>query len=220
VSPTATVVGGIALLVIGAAAGLAAAPVVSTDPESAHLAATTSRSATADDTTPPVPSASEPTAPSRSARPKATGEPGAPVRFHSARLDVAVPVRPIDAAEGVLLPPGDPGQLGWWRGGAMPGSGKGRVLLTGHTVQAGGGAFDDLARIQLGDTVDVRTSTGRHRYQVTLIQYLTIEQFAQHAEELLRSTGPERLVLVTCNGWDGTSYQGSTVVIAEPSRRG
>ncbi len=221
---TSLVVGGVTLLV-GVAVGLLLAPVLapgSIDTISSTSAASgdttagaTGRAADVDDDLPTQGPTVEPSSPRRrEAAPDA--EPAPPLRFHSRRLRVDVPVTPIAASAGVLLPPGDPQQLGWWNGGAEPGSGRGRVLITGHTVQAGGGAFDDLARLRIGDVVDVRTATGTRHYAVTLIQYLTIEDFARRAPELLRATGPERLVLVTCDGWDGESYEGSTVVIAEP----
>lgn len=222
-SPTTTVVGGTILLVASTAAGIGLAPVViepdrdtarpsvTTSPSTAPATTRADASATpSESTTGP---AAEPRRPPGQQRPTA---PAAPVRFHSDRLGVTVPIRPIEADDGVLLPPGDPQQLGWWRSGAMPGAGRGRVLVTGHTVQTGGGAFDDLSRLRLGDVVAERTRAGRHRDRVELTQHLMIEEFADRAPQLLRSTGPERLVLVTCDGWDGTGYQGSTVVVAEP----
>jgi LPXTG-site transpeptidase (sortase) family protein len=225
--PAASAVGGIVLLMIGLAAGLVLAPalvpgrVQTVSPAAAPpsaIAQPSEAAASAPRTFGPAVPRTPPIGPpvdSATDGPPET-KPAEPVRFHSGRLRVDVPVHPIDASSGVLLPPGDPQQLGWWRGGAMPGSGRGRVLITGHTVQAGGGAFDDLARLRMGDVVDVTTATGRLHYRVALIQYLTIESFAERAPQLLRAAGPERLVLVTCDGWDGVEYQGSTVVIAEP----
>lgn len=187
---------------------------------------------------PPAPAESDPTptlsavAPSyRTAEPPAPGtrsrtgpsgspvRPARPVRFDAARLGVAVTVVPVDAAGGTLAPPADPLRLGWWREGAWPGAGKGRVLLTGHTVHTGGGALDHLERLERGDAIRVATDRGAREYRVRSTRYLTVAEFAQRAERLLRRDGPERLVVVTCENWDGDGYEGSVVVVAAPVRR-
>jgi LPXTG-site transpeptidase (sortase) family protein len=150
--------------------------------------------------------------------PPPTGPAGPPVRVRLPALDVVARVQPVRPTGNVLTPPADARRLGWWRDGARPGDGAGRVLVTGHTVSTGGGAFDRLHDLRRGDVVVVRTAGGgRRSYQVKRTRYLTVEEFAARAERLLRQRGPERLVLVTCDGWDGTSYEGSTVVVAVPA---
>lgn len=164
-------------------------------------------SATTDQTPPP---SSSPTPSDPLTRP------ARPTRFRASGLGVDARVVPVDDAAGVLQPPDDPQRVGWWRGGARPGAGEGRVLVTGHTVHNGGGAFDELERLGRGDVVEVATRAGVGSYRVRSTRYLTIEQFAARAPRLLRQDGPELLVLVTCDGWDGVTYEGSTVVVATP----
>ena len=55
-------------------------------------------------------------------------------------LGIRVPVDPIEVEAGALTPPSDPGRIGWWADGARPGARHGKAVLTGHTVNAGGGA--------------------------------------------------------------------------------
>ncbi len=163
----------------------------------------------------------EPTASSGSrVRPDTLTRPARPLRFRSDGLGITARVVPVDAAAGVLRPPDDAGRLGWWRGGARPGDGEGRVLVTGHTVHTGGGAFDELEQLEPGDVVTIGTRAGRRSYRVDASRYLDIDRFARRAPRLLRQDGPERLVLVTCDGWDGVTYEGSTVVVATPVEPG
>lgn len=142
--------------------------------------------------------------------------PGVPRRIALPALGVDAKVVPVTAREGTLVPPDDPQQLGWWSEGVKPGSTEGRALLTGHTLHAGGGALDDLEDLAAGDRVVVGTDRGRLEYAVESVRYLTIEQVAEQAARLFRATGPERLVIVTCEGWDGTDYEGNTIVVATP----
>ncbi|WP_307816621.1 class F sortase [Nocardioides limicola] len=140
-----------------------------------------------------------------------------PVAVTIDALGIAAQVLPIATDHtDTLVPPADPSQVGWWRDGALPGAGIGRVLLTGHTVSSGGGVFDDLGALPVGATVEVATEEGTLTYVVDTVDYLTIPQLAARAEELFDSAGPERLLLVTCEGWDGSAYEGNTVVVASP----
>ena len=162
----------------------------------------------------PPPAVVEPvvSAPTLASRPVA----GVPVRLVVPPLDVDTAVEPIAAAGAVLTPPGDPRRVGWWRDGARPGDGLGSILVTGHTVHTGGGAFDHLGRLRPGDRVDVGTAHGWRHYRVTQTLFLTTGQLAARSAALFAQDGPERLVLVTCAAWDGAEYAGSTVVLADP----
>lgn len=142
--------------------------------------------------------------------------PGVPLRVALPALGVDAKVVPVSSNDGTLVPPDDPQQLGWWSGGVKPGSKEGRALVTGHTVHTGGGALDDLEQLSPGDRVVVRTGRGRLEYAVRSVRYLTIDEVAERAPRLFRATGPERLVIVTCEGWDGTDYEGNTIVVATP----
>ena len=148
---------------------------------------------------------------------RAAWVPGAPRRVLIPALHVAAPVLPVKAPGGTLVPPSDPQQLGWWAGGARPGAARGSALVTGHTVHTGGGALDDLETLHRGDAVTVRTDRGRITYAVTKVAVYSKGAVADHAERLFSQDVPGRLVLVTCEDWDGERYLSNVVVVAEPA---
>jgi len=140
----------------------------------------------------------------------------APLRLRFGALGIDAAVVPIRAAGRVLTPPADPSRLGWWRGGSRPGADSGTVLVTGHTVHDGDGALDDLDLAALGDRVVVLGGGERITYDVTEVLLLTKAQLARRAASLFAVNGRHRLVLVTCESWDGAAYEGNVVVVAEP----
>lgn len=141
--------------------------------------------------------------------------PGVPRRLVVPMLAVDAPVVPITAPDGVLLPPSDPQVLGWWRDGARPGAARGGALITGHTVSSGGGAFDDLETLRRGDEVRVRTPDRVLRYEVTGVRIYRKARIARDAEQLFSQTVPGRLVLITCEDWNGSFYESNAVIFAE-----
>ena len=145
----------------------------------------------------------------------AVRRPGPPVALRVPALDVDARVVAVglDTA-GVLVPPADPRVVGWWGGGARPGSARGAAVLTGHTVHDGGGVFDDLAALEVGDVVEVVTRTRVLTFGVRRVRDLGKDRLAADAGRLFGRTGSARLVLVTCTDWDGTGYLGNTVVVA------
>lgn len=159
-----------------------------------------------------------PSAPRVTAAPDepATVVAGAPSRVIVPRLGVDAPVVPITAPGGVLTPPGDPATLGWWSDGAVPGAGRGSALVTGHTVHTGGGALDDLEELADGDRVEVATPQGALGYVVTRTEVLGKGELAQRAEALFDQSVPGRLVLITCEDWNGSEYLSNVVVTASP----
>jgi LPXTG-site transpeptidase (sortase) family protein len=142
---------------------------------------------------------------------------GAPVLLRIPRLDVTTDVVAIDAEGGVLVPPADPAQVGWWTDGARPGGPNGAVVLTGHTVHDGDGVFDELAVLERSDVVEVTTPRGTLTYVVTEVRDLSKAQLASVASDLFGSSGRARVVLVTCTDWDDGQYLGNTVVVGVPS---
>jgi LPXTG-site transpeptidase (sortase) family protein len=142
--------------------------------------------------------------------------PGAPSQVQVPALGITAEVVPIDTAGAVLTPPPDPRRVGWWQEGAHPGSQEGSVLITGHTVRVGGGAFDDLEEVSDGSVVEVTTQHGVVEYAVSGVQVLTKDQLAARAPDLFDPAGPARLVLVTCEDWDGTAWRSNVVVVARP----
>lgn len=131
-------------------------------------------------------------------------------------LGIRSSIDPIRVAGGALTPPSDPGRIGWWADGARPGALAGKAVLTGHTVQAGGGAFDDLETLAAGETVVVEATGGRVTYDVTSVRVLSREELARENESIFRLGGPHRLVLITCEDWDGVAYRSNVVVEATP----
>jgi LPXTG-site transpeptidase (sortase) family protein len=142
---------------------------------------------------------------------------GVPVSLRIPRLDVATDVVAVNADAGVLVPPADPALVGWWAGGARPGSPDGAVVITGHTVHSGDGVFDDLAVLQPDDLVQVTTARGTLTYAVVAVRDLSKAQLASASSDLFAATGRSRVVLVTCTDWDDGEYLGNTVVVGVPT---
>jgi LPXTG-site transpeptidase (sortase) family protein len=146
--------------------------------------------------------------------PRPRPAPGVPVRLIVPSLHVDAPVVPISAPGGVLLPPADPQTLGWWSAGAHPGAATGGALITGHTVHTGGGAFDDLDTMTPGQEVRVQTRRGLLEYAVTDVTVYRKATLARDAARVFSQEVPGRLVLITCEDWNGSGYDSNAVVIA------
>ena len=140
---------------------------------------------------------------------------GAPSVLEVPSLGVYAPVIGIGAANGILQPPDDPQTLGWWSAGAAPGAAQGGALITGHTVSTGGGAFDNLETLTTGDSVRVRTQRGVIDYAVTGVTIYPKASLAADAGRVFNQSGPGRLVLITCEDWNGTGYDSNAIVFAE-----
>jgi LPXTG-site transpeptidase (sortase) family protein len=195
------VVGGLLLAAGGADDGDAARePAATSTPATARsVAAEPAPSA-------PSPPASEP-APRLGVRPRAVVVPS---------LGVTAVVTSIRTEDGALTPPPDPRQAGWWSGGARPGADAGAAVITAHTVHTGGGAFDDLETLSPGDDVVVRAEKRRVAYEVTSVEVLSRDALARSSARIFGRTGAPRLVLITCEDWDGTGYRSNVVVTARP----
>ena len=119
-------------------------------------------------------------------------------------LGIRAPVDPIEVEAGALTPPvrPRPDRLVVRR---RPSRGRhGKAVLTGHTVHTGGGAFDDLETLAAGETVVVEATGGRVTYDVTSVRVLSPRaSSARRARAIFRPAGPHRLVLITCEDWDG-----------------
>jgi LPXTG-site transpeptidase (sortase) family protein len=143
-------------------------------------------------------------------------EPGAPERVRIPALRVSAPVLPVHAPGRTLVPPSDPTRLGWWADGAEPGAELGSALIAGHTVHTGGGALDDLEELRRGDDIVVRTDHGTIRYAVQSVHVYRKGRIADDAEQLFSQDVPGRLVVLTCEDWDGARYLSNVVVTATP----
>ncbi|WP_406049394.1 class F sortase [Kribbella sp. NBC_00889] len=141
---------------------------------------------------------------------------GRPTSLTIAQLDVKAPVIAIKAAHGALTPPSDPSTVGWWSGGAQPGGARGSAVITGHTVHNGGGAFDKLDQLVPGSVVVASTVRGQLRYRVASVTTYRKAALAKRATQLFDQRVRARLVLVTCEDWNGKVYLSNVVVIALP----
>jgi LPXTG-site transpeptidase (sortase) family protein len=144
--------------------------------------------------------------------------PGNPIRVSVPSLGVSARVLGIRARGGSLIPPSNPRLVGWWSDGARPGATKGSAIITGHTVHNGGGAFDDLDELAAGDAVSVTTGRGTINYVVSSVTTYRKKALATQATQVFNQGVPGRLVLVTCEDWDGTAYLSNAVVIAVPRK--
>lgn len=149
-------------------------------------------------------------------KPKPAPAAGRPTRLVVPSLGVDAPVLDIGVVDGALIPPSDPSTLGWWSDGAVPGAAHGGALITGHTVHTGGGAFDDLETLRTGDRVQVRTADGVIRYAVSGVTIYRKATLARDAEKVFSQTVPGRLVLITCEDWNGSGYDSNAIVFADP----
>ena len=144
---------------------------------------------------------------------------GVPVRVEIAAIDVDAAVLTVEMDGGGRLdPPADVTRVGWWAGGARPGSVRGSVVLAGHSVRLGDGVFDDLGALRPGDEIRVRTHRGVVTYAVDGVRDYTVAQVAELGPALFGRDVQSRLVLVTCSGYYAGHYHANTVVLASPTR--
>jgi sortase (surface protein transpeptidase) len=54
-------------------------------------------------------------------------------------------------------------------------------------------------------------------YRVRSVEVLSRDELARRRAEVFGRTGAPRLVLITCEDWDGTAYRSNVVVTAEPA---
>jgi Sortase domain len=136
-------------------------------------------------------------------------------------LRVQATVVPVDTSGEILGVPADPAQVGWWTGSALPGAASGTVAIDGHidSASTGPGAFYQLANLHIDDLLIITTTTGdRRNYAVTGRR--TYHKANGLPPDLFATTGPPRLVLITCSGsFDRStgSYSHNIVVFAAPT---
>lgn len=133
-------------------------------------------------------------------------------------IGISVPVIPVQSnADRVLLPPDDPSVGGWWSQGAAPGATQGSAVIVGHSVRTGAGPFNAIGDLRTGDTIDVVGSSEPLTYRVESIDVLTKDELARDAEQIFDQSVSGRLVLITCEDWDGQTWQSNVVAIATPA---
>lgn len=143
--------------------------------------------------------------------------PAKPTRLIVPDIALRAPIIPIEVRpDGVLKPPTDVDEVGWWRRSARPGSTSGQTLVTGHTVHSGEGVMNRLGEVRPGALIQIETPRGTVDYRATKIFVYTRAELAEHARKLFgqhRNDG--RLVLVTCTAWNGTEYESNIIVFAD-----
>lgn len=138
---------------------------------------------------------------------------GAPHKLIVPEKGVDAEVVPIAVKNGVLDPPADFRQVGWWEGSAIAGP-SGLTVITGHTVHTGDGAMDLVPDLGENHEVDIETDRQVLIYTVTHKETLTREQVQQQAAELF-APGPDNLMLITCTDYNGTDYAENIIVWAQ-----
>lgn len=149
-----------------------------------------------------------------------------PVHLSIPSIGVDARVLPVGDPGGVLTPPTDIGEIGWWDGGPEPGgAGQGSVALVGHVDgrNAAGvpreGALFNLARVPLGARAEVTTAGGRTFAYVLRARRIYEKQAVPFARIFARS-GVSRLVILTCGGpFDATTrhYLDNVVAYFSPA---
>jgi hypothetical protein len=174
--------------------------------------------ATRVDTAAPAPGAAS--SPGTSAG-KATAVGSLPTGLRISQLGVTAAITPVPvAAGGALVVPTDVHTVGWWAGGALPGTNTGTVVLDGHvdSASAGDGALFNLRNLSVGTTVTVTGTPTNVSYRITgLREY---DKGNLPAASIFAQSGPPRLVLITCGGpFNATTrhYRDNVVAFGVPT---
>jgi hypothetical protein len=147
--------------------------------------------------------------------------PGAPVRVAVGGLSGVQFMAPlvssaVEPRRALLDPPTDAPLVSWWKGSARAGAPHGQTVLLGHAGARGGG-LTELAQLGRGDFVDLLTRAGTMRYRVSSVRTFDPATMERVGLTLFKQDGGGgRLVLLSAEGWDGTTYQRTVVVTAAP----
>ena len=143
--------------------------------------------------------------------------PTEPQHIEAPAIGLSAAIVPIEVDAGVLDPPSDPNLVGWWDRSAEPGALKGQSVITGHTVHTGGGAMDDVGLLERNDIVRVVTRNATVRYRVEGVADLSKADVATYAQNLFgQDRGEGRLILITCDDWNGSFYESNVIALAVP----
>jgi LPXTG-site transpeptidase (sortase) family protein len=209
-------IAGLALVAVSAACGSGSdvTPVGSPAPTSAGTTASPEVSR--------KPTSASPKASKESQEPTAVpaGRIEGPYTLRIPRIGVDTPVVPIQSnAVRVLEPPRDPRIAGWWSDGAAPGEPQGSAVVVGHSVRNdGGGVFDDLGDLRRGNAIEVKGADSALTYRVQSVDVMSKDELARSAEKIFAQTGTGRLVIISCEDWDGSVWRSNVVTIAAPVR--
>ena len=211
-------IAGLALVAVTAACGSGDNDVAPAGPTSAPAPTVTASAQVSPEPTSATTSSAEVTEASHKSTASKAGGLDGPYRLRIQRIGVDASVVPIQSdAQRILNPPRDPRIAGWWSDGAAPGEQHGSAVMVGHTVRnQGGGVFDHIGDLTRGDAIEVKGSNSTLTYRVKSIDVLSKGDFARDAQQIFAQTGAGRLVIITCDDWDGKVWRSNIVTIAAP----
>jgi LPXTG-site transpeptidase (sortase) family protein len=73
-----------------------------------------------------------------------------------------------------------------------------------------------MGDLSSGDAIEVEAADATLSYRVQSIDVLSKEEVARNAEKIFAQSGTGRLVLITCEDWDGKAWRSNIVTIAAP----
>lgn len=145
----------------------------------------------------------------------------APRRVSIPVIGVATRIVPVGLRrDGALAIPDDVSLVGWYELGVPPGADRGSAVLVAHRDGRGQGrgVFYELGRLDVGDELTVRTSSGGS-LGFRVVARESIRKQRLPYEELFAADGTPRLTLISCGGVydpDHGGYQDNIVVTAVP----
>ncbi|MGL5829998.1 MAG: class F sortase [Angustibacter sp.] len=160
---------------------------------------------------------------SASARPSTpVASPGiTPSNLDIPAIKIDNPIVPVKVIDGELQIPPDPNVMGWWSGGAKPGSNRGAVVITAHldARKYGAGVMVRLKDTPIGAQVSIAGKPGEKAVEYKVVARRSyVKADLPYAELFSRTISPQ-LVLITCGGPFNKStrhYRDNIVVIATP----
>lgn len=141
-----------------------------------------------------------------------------PARLKIPSIGVNAKVESVGIKEdGSMATPSNFDNVAWYSPGAKPG-GQGSAVFAGHVNNAllRSGVFERLAEIKTGDYVTVEDAAGKAL--VYRVSSLRVYEPNAPTDALFATSGPPRIVLITCAGdWipSERSYDKRLVVVAE-----
>lgn len=164
-----------------------------------------------------VPEAAESEEPAReeaSYKPAASvaATPGTPLRVRIPAIRLNNPVIPVGVnAKGEMdVPDGTTNNVGWYKGGTLPGA-MGSAVLDAHVYAA----FGRLDEVSVGDDIYVQTAEGELHFKVEETRVYKLADVP--ATRLFNRADDRRLNLITCAGTlvaDRSTYTHRLVVYA------
>ena len=116
----------------------------------------------------------------------------------------------------LLDPPDDAPLVSWWNGSAKAGAAHGQTILVGHAARAGGG-LTQISELGKGDLVELLTKQGTMRYAISSVRTFDPATMDRVGLTLFKQDGGAgRLVMLSAEGWDGTTYERTVVATASP----